>query len=154
MGGWERLVRPPKKMDGFPLRPMRDFIYTAWLGQPNVSEGGIHLPQATEDHDSFGRYTLSEFRFGIVCAVGPGYFSLPMNAFLPQPDVELGDVVVFSRKVGTRVPGDYRFQPPGFPAPLMIRVIDASQCIGVVTEFKPWWDVADSQLDPSGLMTG
>lgn len=154
MRNWREWVKPTKAMPGFPLRPMRDFIYTAWLGQPNMSRGGIFLPSGQDHPDGFGRYNLMEMRFGVVCAVGPGYFNLAMHKFYPQPDVELGDVVMFSRKVGSRVPVDLTFQPPGWPVPMTIRVIDTEKALAVIDDFEPWWDIAESQTDPAGIMAG
>jgi co-chaperonin GroES (HSP10) len=150
-----------KRVEGFPIKPIKDFLYVVEYGQPNRSEGGIILGNvemigASEDTE-FGRYRMSEFRFGKVVAIGPGkprWDKKSKREFTPEIDIELGDVVLYSRRFGSRLGKERRFKVPEYKVPLNVRVFDISQIIGVVEDFKPWWDVEESQLDPDGVMTG
>lgn len=143
------------KVEGFYIAPILDFIFVCDYGQPDMTTGGIFYG---DSRTQFGRYRASEWRHGEVIAMGPGRFS-KKGTRLPMPDIRLGDVVMFSRKHGTRLPGDLRFKHPKYstgPASngLLIRVLDPEKCQAVCEDFRPWWNVQDSQLDPSGIMTG
>lgn len=136
--------------DGFPVRPIRKFLYVVEYGQPNKSEGGVYLGNvemvgANED-TQFGRYRMSEWRFGKVVALGSTVFE--------QGDIKLNDVVIYSRRFGSRLGKAHRFKVPEYKVPLNVRVFSLEQIVGVVEGFEPWWDVEDSQLDPDGVMTG
>ena len=71
------------------------------------------------------------------------------------PDVSLGDVVMFSRKHGTRFPASVRFEIERFRGvSLNVRALDPSQVMAVCDGFEPWWNPAEAQQDPGGVMTG
>ena len=149
-----------QRVEGFPIRPIKDFLYVVEYGQPNRSEGGIILGNTEmlglEDKE-FGRYRMSEHRFGKVVAIGPGkprYDKKAKRHFTPEIDIELGDVVIYSRRFGSRLGKEHRFKVPEYKTPLNVRVFDISQIVGGVEGFTPWWDVEESQLDPNGTMTG
>jgi hypothetical protein len=137
-------------VDGFPIKPNRKFLYVVEYGQPNKSEGGIFLGNlemlgAGED-TQFGRYRLSEWRYGKVVAIG--------SQVAEMGDIRVGDVVVYSRRFGSRLGRENRFKMPEYKKPLNVRVFSMEQITGVVEDFQPWWDVEESQLDPDGVMTG
>lgn len=144
------------RAEGFPVRPLRDYIFVADYGQPDKSEGGILYG---DSDTQFGRYRASDWRHGEVIAIGPGKF-LPNGTRAEMPPLSVGDVVIFSRKHGTRLPGELRFKHPrftdGHPAArgLLIRVLDPMKCQAVCEDFVPWWDVQGSQFDPSKTMSG
>lgn len=141
--------------EGFTMSPLRDMIFVCDYGQPDMTKGGLFYGNSKTQ---FGRYRASEWRHGEVIAIGPGAFGKD-GSRLPMPQLDIGDVVMFSRKHGTRLPGDLRFKHPKYSdgpaaAGLLIRVLDPEKCRGVCEDFVPWWNVQDSQLDPSGEMTG
>lgn len=140
---------------GFPIEPLSDFIFVADYGQPDVTPGGIVQP---DDAGQYWRYRANDWRFGEVIAIGPGR-RRPDGTRMPMPPVSIGDVIMFSRKHGTRLPGDMRYKHPKYAkgqaaAGLLIRVLDPVKCQGVCEGFVPWWNVHLSQLEPSGTMTG
>jgi len=142
-------------VEGFNIRPLHDFVFVCDYGQPDMTSGGIYYG---DSKTQFGRYRASEWRYGEVIAIGPGRIG-PDGSRLPMPDIKLGEVVMFSRKHGTRLPGDMRFKHPKYssgPAAdgLLIRVLDPEKCQAVDDGFQPWWNVQESQLDPAGVMTG
>lgn len=143
-----------RMVEGFSIEPLADKIFVCDYGQPDMTEGSIYYGDSSE----FGRYRFSEWRHGEVIAIGPG--RREGGSRLPVQDIELGDVIMFSRKHGTRLPGELRYQHPKYtddhPASkgLLIRVLDPDKCNSVCVGFVPWWNVQDSQLDPSGIMTG
>jgi len=145
-----------KRAKGFPISPKRDFIFVADYGQPDTTEGGI----AIGDNDTdYWRYRANDWRFGEVIAIGPGSWSEDGSRRLPMPRIEIGDVIMFSRKHGTRLPGELRYKHPQYakgPAEggLLIRVLDPEKCQAVCDDFKPWWNVHLSQLEPSNTMSG
>jgi len=145
-----------KQADGFPFRPRADLVFVADYGQPDMTTGGIAYGDSGEQ---FWRYRASEWRFGEVIAIGPGRWAPDGLIRLPMPPIEIGNVIMFSRKHGTRLPGDMRFKHPKYstgPAAdgLLVRVLDPEKCQAVCDDFVPWWNVHLSQLEPSGTMTG
>lgn len=134
-----------KKADGFPFRPIRNFIFVADYGQPDKSEGGLFL-----GNFDFGGYRFDLWRYGEVIGIGPGIQHPKTHAWLPMPDVKIGDVVLFSRKHGTRLHGGIRYMHPTIKSRegLLVRVLDPEKTVAVVEDFKPWWDVGSRQLDP------
>jgi len=137
-------------VDGFPIVPIRKFLYLVEYGQPNRSEGGLYFGNvqmvgAPED-TQFGRYRSSEWRYGKVVALG--------SEVVRGGELELGDVVLYSRRFGSRLGTANRFKVPEYQEPLNVRVFSMDQIEGVVDDFTPWWDVEESQLDPDGVMTG
>jgi co-chaperonin GroES (HSP10) len=144
-----------QRVDGFHITPILDYIFVCDYGQPDMTTGGIYYG---DSRTQFGRYRVSEWRHGEVIAIGPGRFNRKGRR-LPMPDIKLGDVILFSRKHGSRLPGDMRFRHPKYsngPAAdgLLIRVLDPEKCQAVCEDFQPWWNVQECQLDPSGMMTG
>ncbi len=135
------------KVEGFPYWARRNFIFVADYGQPDKSQGGVFLG----DFD-FGVYRHDMWRFGEIIAIGPGVLQDSGN-YLPMPEeFKLGSVVAFSRKHGSRLPGQVRFRHPTFPSKdgLLVRVLDYPEKTPVLLdEFKPWWNVAARQTDPS-----
>lgn len=133
-----------QKVDGLPWTPILDYIFVADYGQPDQSAGGIYL-----GNFDFGGYRHDTWRYGEVIAFGPGRFG-KRGVRKPMPDIKLGDVVMFSRKHGTRMPGEYRYKHPGYPGKdgLLIRVLDPEKTVAVYEGFKPWWNVLERQLDP------
>lgn len=143
-------------MDGFPIKPMNDFIFIADLGQPNKSHGGIELP---DEDVTFARYKLFDERYGMVVAIGPGRrrWSKLLKKEIIDPDLEdlglsLGDIVIFNRRMGSRL--GIKWQPPGVPIPVFIRVLDPMKALARVDGFEPWWDLEKGILNPDGIMTG
>jgi len=145
-----------KKADRFNIVPLGSFIFVADYGQPDMTSGGILYG---DSHTQFGRYRASEWRHGEVIGIGPGRLNED-GVHEPMPPIKIGDVIMFSRKHGTRLPGEIRYRHPKYsddhPASrgLLIRVLDPEKCQAVCEGFEPWWNVQDSQLDPSGTMTG
>lgn len=137
------------RVDGFQFEPVLNRIFVCDYGQPNVTKGGLIIPDSAKE---FYRYRNSEWRFGEVLAIGPGMFNAHGKRML-MPEVKLGDRVAFSRKHGSRLPGDLRYEHPEYGS-LLIRVLDPEKCVAVLKDFDPWWDVRLSQLDPSGMMSG
>ena len=127
------------------ITPIDDFIIVADYGQPDRSKGGILAPDSEEFR---WRYRNSEWRFGEVIAFGPGRPHKRSGSMIPMPDLKLGDVVVFSRKHGKKLPGDVRYQHEKYGS-LLIRTMDPEKIQAVVTGFDPWWNVEQSQIDPS-----
>lgn len=136
-----------KKVDDFPITPTRVFIWVQEFGQPNQSQGGIYYGEHKGTgigEESFTKYRATDERYGRVIAVGPGYRH--KDKFIPLLEPDLGDVVIFSKKHGTRFAMQYQG--------CWIRVIDPIQCVGVVEDFEPWWDMKECQESPDGTMTG
>lgn len=141
-----------QKIDGFPYWARRNYIFVADYGQPDQSQGGIYLG----DFD-FGAYRHDSWRFGEVIAIGPGLLRAD-GTRSDMGEVKLGDVVMFSRKHGTRLPGEVRYKHPTYPNAkegLLVRVLDyPDKTVSVVAPFTPWWDVAARQLDPGIHFSG
>ena len=142
-------------MEGFPVKPLVDYIFVADLGQPNRTESGVILG----DSENFARYKHTDSRWGIVCAVGPGRlkYSTTLKRYIIDPalkslGLKLGDTVIFSRRLGTRI--NMKFHPPGVPVPLFIRVLDPTKVSAIVDDFVPWWDIEESVLRPDVIMSG
>jgi len=158
----ETELREPQKMEGFPLRPQKNYAYVLELGVPDKSPGGIYFGSEAMlglKERRFGRYQSSEERYGVVVAIGPGKlrYSKAIREFIldPPPEVELDDVVMFSRKHGSRFHADLRFEVERFKdVSLNIRALDPSQVMAVCDDFEPWWDVEEARQDPDGVMTG
>jgi len=133
--------RKGSKVEGFDVTPTKDFIWVVEFGQPDVTPGGIHLPQT----DHFGKYRLADERFGRVIATGPGRVNAH-GAFIPLTEPKVGDVVMFSRRHGSRLEKifDGKF----------LRVLDTNQVIGIVEDFEPWWNPLECQQSPSSEMSG
>jgi len=142
--------RGGRRVEGFPWTPMREFIYVADFGQPDKTPGGIYIG----DFD-FGVYKFGTWRYGEVIAIGPGGFGKKGHR-KPILGIELGDVVMFSRKHGTRLPGEIRYEHPKYPGRegLLVRVLDPDKTVAVVEDFEPWWNVLDRQLDPGIHFSG
>lgn len=166
----EKVVKKMKKMEGFPVRPMHDFIFVADLGMPNQSQGGVWLP---DEAFKFARYKHLNERYGIVCAMGPGRMMnnrqeslckdctircsegaiiCPKLRGLQDEGLKLGSVVMFNRRFGTRL--GLMFQPPEFAHPLYMRVLDPDKVLCLVENFNPWWDTERGVLHPDLLMSG
>jgi co-chaperonin GroES (HSP10) len=149
-----------QRFEGFPIKPIKDFLYVVEYGQPDRSEGGIifgNTEMMGREDKEFGRYRMGEHRYGQIVAIGPGkprYDKKTKKRVMPESEIELGDVVIYSRRFGSRLGAEYRFQVPEFSAPLNVRVFSLNQIVAVIEGFKPWWDVEESQLDPNGMMTG
>ncbi len=142
-----------QKVDGFPYWARRNYIFVADYGQPDRSRGGVFLG----DFD-FGVYRHDAWRFGEIIAIGPGVVK-PDGSRAPMPEVlKLGTVVAFSRKHGSRLPGDVRFRHPTYPDAkegLLVRVLDYPDKTPVTLDgFIPWWDVSARQIDPSIYFSG
>lgn len=127
------------------IEPIDDFILVADYGQPDRSKGGIIVPDSAEE---FWRYRNSEWRFGEVIAIGPGRPHRRTGNVVPMPDIDLGDVIVFSRKHGRKLPGELRYKHEEY-GELLIRTLDPAKVQLVVTGFDPWWNVQESQVDPT-----
>jgi len=153
----EEMEKPQvQMMDGFPVKPMLDYIFVADLGQPNRDQSGLFLG---DNPQTFARYKHTDHRFGIVCAIGPGreVYSRKLRRTIIHPalaelGLKLGDVVVFNRRFGSRL--GLKWQPPGVPVPVFVRVLDPDKTLAIADDFRPWWDIAESVLDPDGIMTG
>src|SRR5210317_365173 len=127
------------------ILPIDDFILVADYGQPDRSKGGILAPDSEEFR---WRYRNSEWRFGEVIAVGPGRAHKRSGVVIPMPNIELGDVIMFSRKHGRKLPGEVRYDH-GEYGKLLIRTLDPKKVQAVVTGLDPWWNVQLSQIDPT-----
>mgnify|MGYP001578814247 CR=1 FL=1 len=138
------------KVEGLRWTPINEKIWVADYGQPDRSTGGLFLA----DHD-FGGYKFDTWRYGEVVALGPGKLIRPEKRHA-MPLLQLGDVVVFSRKHGTRLPGEVRYEHPKIKSKegLLIRVLDPEKIVAVLPGFVPWWSVGDRQLDPSTHFSG
>lgn len=143
-----------QRIEGFAFDPILDCIFVADYGQPDRSKGGIIIADAevVGADQSFTRYRASEWRVGEVIAIGPGRYD-PDGNRIEMPEVQLGDTVVFSRRHGTRLSGDVRYEHPKYGS-LLVRVLDPEKTQFRVHDFEPWWSIADGQLDPSETMTG
>lgn len=139
-----------RHVEGFEWSPLREFIYVADFGQPDKTPGGLYLGDF-----NFGQYRFDTWRYGEVIAIGPGHVN-KKGKRIPIHDIELGDVVMFSRKHGTRLPGDVRYEHPKYPGRegLLVRVLDPEKTVAVMEDFEPWWDVLSRQVDPGVHFSG
>lgn len=82
-------------------RPLQDRILVRRLSPPKVSAGGILLPDQAQNKSTEG----------VVLAVGPGIRHVgdtvdgAMVSYI-EPDVKVGDVVLFGIYMGNDVPSD------------------------------------------------
>ena len=137
-----------KIAEGFGVRARKDFIFVAEYGQPDRSAGGILLGEA-----NFSVYRHHNLRYGEVLSVGPGRVN-DKGVLLPMPDLAIGDVVIFSRKVGSRLAMRYKHPTYQHPDGLLIRVLDPMKCLAIARDFRPWWDVEKAQVDPGIWFSG
>jgi co-chaperonin GroES (HSP10) len=159
------------------IQAARHLIIVAEYGQEDVTKGGIFIPEGraggllpgNQDKEQFWRYRFGEWRFGEVVAIGNGYvgplYSGPMmeqrkaqglsesnpTVFHEPPDVRLGDVVMFSRKHGTKVGLRFKHDKYG---DLLLRFLDPAKTVAVWDDFEPWWDVENTQVRPSEQFYG
>lgn len=158
--GMNMIERAVQMMEGFPVKPLHDFVFVADLGQPNLSQGGVWLP---DEAFKFGRYKYLNERYGIVCAIGAGrtkWSTMQKKLIVDQalPDLidgeglALGTTVMFNRRFGSRL--GYMFQPECFSHPLYIRVLDPEKVLCLVEDFEPWWDIERGVLSPDLIMSG
>jgi len=160
-----------RMVEGFPVKPMHDYIFVADLGMPAQSQGGIWLP---DEAFTFARYKHLNERYGIVVAIGPGRVmhpkehslckqcswpcpktrevNCPKLAGLYDEGLDLGSTVMFNRRFGSRL--GLMFQPEGFSHPLYVRVLDPDKVLCLVDDFEPWWDTEKGVLHPDLLMSG
>lgn len=158
-----------QRVEGCPIKPRLDFIYVADYGKPNRTRGGIFLPEgAAFDYPAY-RFDL--WRYGEVIAIGPGRPAKDKKTGLeradgklvPMPDIKLGDVVMFSRKHGSRL--GYRYKHPVLTTKqyalddtlngLLIRILDPEKCVAICDDFEPWWDPEEcTPVSPSQIMSG
>jgi hypothetical protein len=153
------------------VRCMRNLIAVAEYGQEDTTKGGIIIPEGRQgglltggqDREQYYRYRHGEWRYGEVIAIGPGYIGdLHSRKLMEQfakdgkilanpvvwhepPDVRIGDVVMFSKKHGTKVGLRYRHPTYGN---LLLRFLDPKKTVAVVDDFVPWWDVENTQVRP------
>lgn len=122
-----------------------------------------------QDQEQFWRYRYGEWRFAEVISIGRGYvgnlytrqaFEARLQqgekvvnkvVFHDPPDVRIGDVVMFSRKHGTKV--GLRYQHPKYGS-LLIRFLGPAQTVAVFDDFEPWWDVEKTQVRPDQQFYG
>jgi len=71
------------------IRPLHDYVLVKVI-PVTMSPGGLHIPES-------GQEDRSDFT-GTVVAVGPG--NRVDGAMTNKPDVEVGDTVVFGRRMG------------------------------------------------------
>lgn len=137
-----------RRAAGSPLWPLREMIVVAELGQPDRSPGGIYYG----DYE-WASYKASEWRYGQVIGIGPGKIDR-RGRRQPMPELRIGDIVLYSRRHGSRLPASIRFRHSDFPEGLLIRILDPQKTMGVVEDFRPWWDVQRRQLDPALHFSG
>lgn len=159
------------------IKCTRNLIAVAEYGQEDRTVGGIFIPEGRsggllpggQDRDQFWRYRFGDWRFGEVISIGPGYIDNRWNERVKQerqqrglhtnggvvfhepPDVRIGQVVMFSRKHGTKVGLRYAHAEYG---DLMIRFLDPQKTVAVWDDFEPWWDVQAGQVRPEDQFYG
>jgi hypothetical protein len=119
------MERTSQRVEGFPIQPVKDFVYVVEYGQ--VVAIGAGKPRWDKK---------------LKCDV------------VPDVPFRLGDTVMYSRRFGSRLGAEYRFRIPEYDRPLNVRVFSVDQIVAVVDDFVPWWNVEESQLDPSATMSG
>jgi len=128
------------------FEPIGQLIWVAEYGQPPHTSGGLYLPDAV---DGSGRYMQMDGRFGEVIAVGSGR-RLKTGEVVPF-EVEVGDVVVFSRRWGLKL--HIQHQHPEW-GPVWVRALDPNQTVAVMRDFEPWWNPTLAQVHPDTPFSG
>lgn len=160
----EKFENGAHRVAGFPVKPRLDYIFVLDYGQPNQTQSGIYLGETPGQYEI---YRHEMYRYGEVIAFGPGRFGKrkgmgegkggPPRWWAQSADIQIGTIVLFSRKTGTRLPSKWDFESPRYPdkGPIHVRIFDPDQIIGVADEdWQPWWDIQERQLNVSGTMTG
>ncbi len=127
----------------------KDLIIVADYGQPNVTKSGIWIPEGRSD-EMFYAYRFDLWRYGEVIAIGPGRVD-QRGRFHEPPNVRIGDVILFSRKHGTKV-GHYYDHPKH--GSLLFRFLDQEKAQATIPGFEPWWDAKDTQVHPAHQFSG
>ena len=85
----------PKK-----IKPKRNVVLVELVKPPDVTKGGIHIPETAQDRQKL------EHRVGKVLAVGPGkkFADDPSDARIPT-DTKKGDIVLFDPPYAAAVRG-------------------------------------------------
>jgi co-chaperonin GroES (HSP10) len=155
------MERQAERVEGFPIKPVKDFVYVVEYGQPDRTEEGVLFGSVTmlgaPEDTQFGRYRSSEWRYGQVVAIGvgkPRWSKKLKRDVVPEAPFKVGDTVMYSRRFGSRLGAENRFQAPGHSKPLNVRVFSVDQIVAVVDDFEPWWPIEECQLDPNATMTG
>lgn len=138
-------------VSNFPWVPILDYVFVADYGQPDTSAGGLFL-----GNFDFGGYRYDQWRYGEVIGIGPGRPN-SKGVRKPMPEISLGDIILFSRKHGTRLPSELRYVHPTIKSKegFLIRVLDPEKTQAVLTDFVPWWDVGKRQsVNPGADFSG
>lgn len=77
----------------FPYRPIRDVIFVLQLDIPEKI-GSIFIPEQYREDYSNG--------YGLVLAVGPGYYDKGRHKFIPT-ELEVGQYVIFDKMIPWRM---------------------------------------------------
>lgn len=157
----EEFENGAQRLKGFRLKPRSDYIFVLDFGQPNQTQSGIFLG---ETDGQYQIYRHEDYRYGEVIAFGPGRFGRPIGKGVGKerwrpipPEIQIGTIVFFSKKTGTRLPANWDFISPRFPdqGPIHTRVFDPEKLIGTVEgEWKPWWNIKERQLNIEATMSG
>lgn len=124
------------------VKPLRFYIWIAEMGQPDRAPSGLFYPDGLE---MSARYEASEWRYGLVLAVGPGSISR-RGKLIPLLEPRPGEIVVYSRRMGTKTEMQYHHPKYG---DLYVRVLDPNQVDLVIEEgFEPWWNPGECQKGP------
>lgn len=135
-------------VEGFDYTPTSFYIFVADYGQPQMSKGGIYYGG---EHTA---YRADQWRYGEVIGIGPGKITRK-GIRIPVPDIDLGDVVLFSRRHGTRL--GLRYHHPTYKTRdgLLVRVLDPDKTVAIMRGFEPWWDVQEATpVDHEASFTG
>ena len=84
------------------LQPLNDYILVDLQSIPSQTATGVLLPTAFEDDNEDVAFNKPECRVGTVVAVGDGALTLD-GARAPMPDISVGQKVLVSPAVGTRL---------------------------------------------------
>lgn len=127
---------------GFDLTPRSYYVFVAEYGQPQTTEGGVYLPNG--ESNDYAAYRFDQWRYGEVIAIGPGKIDPETLVRIPVPDVKLNDVIMFSRKHGSRL--GIRYHHPTYKTRegLVIRVLDPEKIVAILDDFRPFWDVEEA----------
>ena len=105
------------------IRPIGSMVLVRQDPEQETTSGGLIMPQGVRDRWN---------NFATVLAVGPGT-TMP-GGWLSQPDVNVGDRILFIRRAGTAlIPDSREGGPEEFKDLLMLA---ESDIIGVVTPEK------------------